>query len=272
MFLAHKNQLVTTDYIVLNQYQNKKVLVNHNGYKLVSNVCPHQQSLISTKAGKGNRVCPYHNWTFDLDGSPVTSGRTEIYCKNTQPLESQPVYEWNSLLFTEPVMFAITQKFNRFELVEQRTDIVNSNYRIIMDLFLDVDHIQSVHSGVYDQIGITDTNVDWNYTKNGSCQTVKQGAYWIAVYPNTMIEWQKGALFITVAEQSNTNQTNVHVFKFKDPRHTELWELNNTVWETAWQQDKSQAEIITEFPNLNLEPQKTHYRDYLTQYDGINQE
>ena len=82
MFLAHANQFKNCDYIVLDQYDKKKVLVNHNGYKLVSNVCPHQKSLLSVKDGLGVRVCPYHNWTFDLDGNPLTSGRTGHYCTN----------------------------------------------------------------------------------------------------------------------------------------------------------------------------------------------
>ena len=118
-----------------------------------------------------------------------------------------------------------------------------------MDLFLDVDHIPTVHQGVYDQIGITDfSDIKWEYYTNGSTQFVydKQGlaAAWIAVYPYTMIEWQRGSLFVTVIEKQNTDQSNVHVFKYTDD--SDQWDLNNTVWETAWKQDREQAELINE--------------------------
>jgi phenylpropionate dioxygenase-like ring-hydroxylating dioxygenase large terminal subunit len=262
MFLGHVNELGVYEYIPLIQYNNKQVLVKDNGrYFTVSNVCPHQKSIISTVASSGNRVCPYHNWTFDIVGNPITSGRTSYYCKNDTSLETHEVYEYSGLLFSTPVHFPIIENLKNLQLVEQRVDIVKANPENIMDLFLDVDHIQCVHQGVYDQIGIDDTSVEWMYYANGSIQTVKQGALWIALYPHTMIEWQQGMLFVTVAEKVNENESKVYVFKYKSiDSTTEEWLLNESVWETAWKQDKSQSELLTEFPKTNLEPGKKHYR------------
>jgi len=264
MFLAHKNTIKEGHYIPLEQYGKKNILANILGeFKIISNVCPHQQSLISTKKGFGSRVCPYHSWSFELDGSPKTSGRTEKYCKNVTTLASATVYEWNNLLFSEPVDFLDEIELGHLELVEQRVDIVKSNSETIMDLFLDVDHIPTVHKGVYDQIGITDTAVDWTYYKNGSGQVVKQGAKWLAVYPYTMIEWQQGALFITIAEPVSNNESKVYVFKYRDPYIEEReWETNEFVWETAWAQDKHQAELIVGVNIYNLEESKQHYRNW----------
>jgi phenylpropionate dioxygenase-like ring-hydroxylating dioxygenase large terminal subunit len=268
MFLSHKSSISSNSFLVLDQYDKKKVLINHHEYKLVSNICPHQNSLISEKNGSGNRVCPYHNWSFDLDGIPITSGRTERYCKNTVPLDSQPVFEWNSLLFDTPVNYDISVDFSNMQLVEQRVDTVNSNYKNIMDLFLDVDHIQSVHAGVYDLVDITNTDVTWKYYSNGSIQQVDQGAFWIAVYPYTMVEWQKGSMFITVAKPYGDKST-VHVFKYHDNNSSTSWKLNEFVWETAWSQDKHQAELINKFSDRNLENQKIHFREFLKS-NGFN--
>lgn len=263
MFLALKSSIPESSYKVLDQYKKQKVLVNHNGtYKLVSNICTHQQSLISSKDGSGVRVCPYHNWSFNLDGSPLTSGRTEYYCKNTESLKTESVYEWKGLLFDSPVDFDIDIDFSDIILVESRIDKVNSTTKNIMDLFLDVDHIQTVHTGVYDLIDIHNTDVDWQYYSNGSIQTIKEGARWIAVYPDTMIEWQKGSLFITVAI-SLGEHSEVHVFKFMNKSNTDDWKLHESVWETAWAQDKNQAELLTEFSQKNLEKQKIHFRSFL---------
>ncbi len=269
MFLSHKLSVLENTYKVLDQFQRQKVLVNDKGtYKLISNICLHQQSLISQSDGTGNRVCPYHNWSFTIDGSPITSGRTEHYCKNSTPLNVDTVYEWNSLLFDCPVNHEIDIDFRDMVLMEKRIDYVKASRENIMDLFLDVDHIQTVHAGVYDMIDINNTNVDWKYYSNGSVQTVNEGARWIAIYPGTMIEWQKGALFITVAIPFEKH-SNVHVFKYMDKNFSNTWKLNEYVWETAWSQDKAQAELLTTFADKNLEPQKIHYRSFL-KTNGIN--
>jgi len=262
MFLAHKNSIKEGEYIPLEQYNKTKIIANIRGeYKIISNVCPHQKSLISLKKGLGNRVCPYHNWTFDISGNPLTSGRTT--CKNNDPLKVEQVYEWDNMLFSVPFNSVTELKLKDLQLIEQRIDIVNANTVTIMDLFLDVDHIPTVHKGVYEQLGINPTLVSWNYYDNGSEQTV-QGAKWVAIYPNTMIEWQLGSLFITVAEHINECQSKVHVFKYRDVNmHEKVWEMNEYVWETAWAQDKRQAELIIGINYDNLETPKQHYRDWL---------
>jgi phenylpropionate dioxygenase-like ring-hydroxylating dioxygenase large terminal subunit len=269
IFLLHKNCILENHYHVLEQFDKKKVIVYSDEYKLISNICPHQKSLISTKDGEGNRICPYHSWSFTIDGSPLTSGRTHSYCRNEIPLDNEKVYEWNSLLFNVKLDFKHHSDFNNLMLMEKRIDIVDSNFKNIMDLFLDVDHIQSIHTGVYDLIGIDNTEVRWEFYENGSIQIVDQGALWISVYPFTMIEWQRGSLFITVAVPITESSTRVHVYKYVDKSSLDSWKLNEHVWETAWRQDRNQAEIITEFSKNNLEPQKIHYRKYL-ENNGIN--
>jgi hypothetical protein len=77
-----------------------------------------------------------------------------------------------------------------------------------------------------------------------------------------MIEWQKGALFITVSIPNNEN-SDVYVFKYADSNNVNNWKTNEYVWEKAWAQDKQQAELITEFAQSNLEPQKIHFREFL---------
>jgi phenylpropionate dioxygenase-like ring-hydroxylating dioxygenase large terminal subunit len=275
MFLAHKNSITLNSYTPLPQFQNKSVLINDGEFKTVSNVCPHQKSLISTSDGVGNRVCPYHSWSFNISGIPIASGRTGKYCKNENSLGTYPVYEWNGLLFSTPVNFDLDINFKDMQLVEKRIDKVHTRYENIIDLFLDVDHIPGVHTGVYDKIGISNIeSVRWKYFNNGNVQYVyneqgELGAAWVTVYPNTMIEWQPGALFITVALKKSLSETDVLVFKYRDAKSDDaLWQLNEDIWETAWQQDKDQAEIITEFNQENLEESKIHFRNWLKY--GIN--
>ena len=283
MFIHHVNHLNDNEYTPFGD--GKNIIANVGGnYQLVSNVCPHQKSLISTQKGQGNRVCPYHGRSFYLDGKPLGDGR--LACKNDTPLKSELLYEWNHLLFTLPIELTKFADFSNLKLVEERTDIVTGNAITIMDIFLDVDHIPVVHTGVYDQIGLTNVcEVEWEYFDWGSVQYVprdtgyadefestlldedknnKYGAVWLAVYPGTMIEWQPGAVFITVNGVTENNQTPVKVYKYRDTRYSERnWELNEEIWEKAWAQDKHQASLIVEVCSDNLEEQKLHFRQTL---------
>jgi phenylpropionate dioxygenase-like ring-hydroxylating dioxygenase large terminal subunit len=269
MFLAHVNDLKEGEYKPLLQFNNKKVIVKDQDYRLISNVCPHQKSLISTCQGRGARVCPYHGWSFDIKGNPLGSGLAAF--KNENSLDSDPVYEWNGFLFSSPVSVLEAEFINGADLVlqETRIDHVKATANNIMDLFLDVDHIELVHAGVYDKINMPDIRkVDWHYYNWGSLQLVPNdtgyGAAWLAVYPNTMIEWQKGAVFITVANDLGNGTSDVIVYKYRDENSNNTeWDLNSDIWETAWFQDKQQAELIAEFNNDYLEESKQHFRMFL---------
>lgn len=270
MFLAHTNDLRNKTYLPIEQLNKHQILINQGGYKLVSNICPHQGSIISKSAGESDiRVCPYHNWSFELNGTPIASGRTNHYCQNTKALSSVPAYECLGMLFSEPI---ICEQLNwldlsNMKLVEYRVDHIKANATSIIDIFLDVDHIETIHAGVYNRLGFGRINeVQWHYYDWGSLQLVRKdevyGAAWLAVYPETMIEWQEGALFITVCEKLSDTNTKVHVFKYMDITKADDWKLNESVWEESWAQDREQAELLTNANYDNLEESKKHFRQW----------
>jgi hypothetical protein len=76
-----------------------------------------------------------------------------------------------------------------------------------------------------------------------------------------MIEWQPGALFVTVAHNTNETSSQVQVYKYRDTRYSQdAWELNNHVWELAWSQDRALAEFIESPAVDNLDELKQHHR------------
>lgn len=265
MFLSHKNSIKDNEYIVLEQFDKERILTKNGDFKMVSNICPHQKSFISENVGAGDRSCPYHGWTFSSKGEPINSGATGNYCTNDKSLKNFPVFEWSDLLFDTEVNFKETIDLSNLILVEKRIDIVKSSFKNIMDIFLDVDHIPIVHKDVYESIGFeTVDDVEWIYYENGSVQKVQNRAMWIAIYPNTMIEWQLGNLFVTVAKEKEKNVSEVLVFKYRDKNSSEFeWHQNELVWETAWRQDKEQAERMSMINNSNQEEQKVHFTNWL---------
>lgn len=282
MFLGHASDIGVGYKKPLLPFERKKVLVNTGtDFLLGNNICPHQGSLIIDSASK-DLVCQYHGWAWDSNGNPVGSGQTRI-C-NDYKLKLKSAHLINNLLFEHAIdLNEVNVDFSNMRLQEERIDIVKTVYTNIVDVFLDVDHIPVVHDNVYDEIGILkDSSIDWFYYNWGSIQKVSKttdqitafdqsllnipeenlAAFWIAVYPGTMIEWQPGAMFITVCIPKD-DQTNVCVYKYKDIRYNdENWKINSEIWETAWKQDRNQAESIVNPSNYHphLEDSKLHFR------------
>lgn len=282
MFLAHKSDIPPNLIKPLAQFNNKKTLLNENGFKLINNVCPHQGSLILTNLSN-NINCRYHGWSWNNNGEPISSGTTQI-CNNFK-LSIKPTFEINSLVFSENIDLNEIDDIDLgfMTLQETRIDSVKTNYKNIIDVFLDVDHIPVVHKNIYDDLGIG-TEVSWKYYNWGSIQFVEKSldysedfkktlegmppqrlaAFWITVYPYTTIEWQPGAMFVNVCVPKE-DSTDVCVFKYRDIRYNNNnWDINSSIWETAWQQDKAQAEaIVSRSMHIpHLETSKIHFRDW----------
>lgn len=287
MFVGHVSDLIPNLKKPLLQYNKTKTLANENGqYYLYNNICPHQGSLILTdKSDKF--VCRYHGWGWDDHGNPTGHGSTDI-CNNFK-LRSKSACVANNLLFSDHVDISHLNfvDLSYMRLVEERIDTLCCSYKNIIDVFLDVDHIPVLHTGVYDSIGITDkSKISWIYSNESSTQLVYKdntiqsefsktllgieeektfSSFWYCLYPYTMIEWQPGSLFVTICLPEN-NSTNVLILKYKDIRYGETnWNINHEIWETAWSQDKKQSESIVLYSDnaTHLEESKMHFRRFL---------
>jgi phenylpropionate dioxygenase-like ring-hydroxylating dioxygenase large terminal subunit len=288
MFLAYNSDLNDNAWRVYPQLPNWTLTRQGTEHALVSNVCLHQGSRLRGQFGQGDRTCPFHGWKYTIDGKPASSGNTAT-CINAGPLNKKPAYVEKNFVFNSPVELHELNFIDtaNLKLVENRIDIVNAHWQHVINLFLDVEHIPVVHPGVYQEIGAANVSeLEWYYKENASIQLVpripvdndfnstllpadlisKYSAAWTTIYPYTMMEWQPGAWFITVCVPVNANQTQVNVYKYRDTRYTDLnWQINERVWETAWAQDRAQAEQLTtvDIPRQNLEQQKLHFTDWL---------
>jgi phenylpropionate dioxygenase-like ring-hydroxylating dioxygenase large terminal subunit len=277
MFLSITSDLNSGEVKPLTQFQNKKFLVNDNGtIKVGNNICPHQGSRIIS-GPTDNIKCQYHAWSWDIKGNPTGSGTTQL-CNNKR-LSMNETYIKNGFVFDKDfIMPKLPISLNGFELVEHRIDSVRvSDPRHIMNIFLDVDHIPIVHKNVYDKTGIVgDPDVEWEIFDQGSIQKVyrsdtdsKPLAFvWIAVYPYTMIEWQQGSMFITQMIKHENGVADVAVFKYKNTSSTD-WKIDESTWETAWSQDRVQAEQMAVMMVNRLEDPKLHYMAW-TEKNGID--
>jgi phenylpropionate dioxygenase-like ring-hydroxylating dioxygenase large terminal subunit len=133
--------------------------------RAMSNVCLHRMSTILT--GTGNKrtiVCPYHAWTYNLDGSlrgaPAMS-LNEGFCKENYQLPQVRCEEWLGWIMVtlnqhaEQVSLqladveALIDDFGMEAYVEtfHETHIWDTNWKILAENFMESYHLPVCHAG-----------------------------------------------------------------------------------------------------------------------------
>ncbi|MEP1352826.1 MAG: Rieske 2Fe-2S domain-containing protein [Tateyamaria sp.] len=157
----------TGDYVTLDLAgQPIIVLRDGNGaLKAMSNVCRHRMSTLLE--GRGNArsiVCPYHAWTYNLDGSlrgaPAMT-QNEGFCKTDYALPDIRCEEWLGWVFVTlnadaaPVSNQLTslaemiEDYNLENYTETffETHIWDTNWKVLAENFMESYHLPVCHAG-----------------------------------------------------------------------------------------------------------------------------
>ena len=150
------------------------------------NVCPHRASTLVEDSGNCGRalVCPYHGWTFHLDGrlaaTPRPGGFVEPVDRSAHGLREVRVDVWLQFVFVNvsgdapPLhewLHPAPEQFARHNLeaatrVYELDDEVNANWKVMMDnAFCDY-HLEFVHENTLGRFADASTLQEeiWDYT------------------------------------------------------------------------------------------------------------
>ena len=144
------------------------------------NVCPHRAAIVAQ--GRGNRKslqCKYHGWTYDLEGRLMRAPEFEgvkNWDKESVCLRPIQVTAWGPWIFVNldpqakpmsKVYGAIHREikqagFNldKMRLVERRDYLIDCNWKVYVDNYLEGYHLPIAHPGLFREIDYDQYRVD----------------------------------------------------------------------------------------------------------------
>jgi len=163
------------------------------------NTCRHRGGpLVKTACGKADGfICGYHGWTYSLDGKLVNLREKRDFPGldlSTRPLISVRCEKFSHWIFinedpgAEPLLEHVHPFFEYFQqfepdawrLVAQESFDVKCNVKVLLDAFLEVYHLKSIHKDTVDRF------LDYR----GTTIALYRHGHSLMVTPNRRPEWQ----------------------------------------------------------------------------------
>ena len=196
VFVAHERWLPVPGDFVAETVGSEPVLVVRDldgSLRAFANVCPHRASLLAEGRGNCGRrlVCPYHGWTFELDGRLTGIPRRSLFATPLDPsrlgLTELRLDTWEGLVFVN-VTGDAPELLDYLEDVPDLLcghdiagmglgvsldDAIAANWKLVMDNAICDYHLSIVHAesiaalvdldGLSEQAGATTAvaNVPW---------------------------------------------------------------------------------------------------------------
>lgn len=198
--------------------------------RVFRNVCPHRGAELVACAGTLDRfTCPYHAWSFRLDGtcigSPHMRGALEIdgepFDLRRHPLDELPCAIWQGFVYTtnapveraDPhpatVLGALDDvlgryRIDRYEPVADGVDIWATNWKCLLENFLDAYHVFKVHRSTF--ASESDSTASTTIHRGGAAHThhvavdAPDSSYGVADPDNTTLEgtWRHSTVLAAV--------------------------------------------------------------------------
>lgn len=145
-----------------------------------SNVCRHRASIITEGQGKAaNLRCPYHGWTYGLDGRLLACPEFEgvlDWDKSAVCLPQYRVEVWGPYVFVnqDASAPALSEVFgdipqevaklggsvDQLEFSQRRHYVIQCNWKVYVDNYLEGYHLPTAHPGLFRELDYAQYRVD----------------------------------------------------------------------------------------------------------------
>ena len=161
------------DYVTVQAgLYNLLVVRGPDGLRAFHNLCRHRGTQLLRTAGRSKKVitCPYHDWSYSLDGELIAVPEQEREFPDLRPCElglhEAAVATWRGMIFAHPDPAAESLEewlgeLPQFlgshrpeDLVEtpegRSKHVIRANWKIVAENFMDVYHLAHLHSATLD--------------------------------------------------------------------------------------------------------------------------
>ena len=218
------------DYVT-DELSGVRVLVTRNSERKVRaflNVCRHRGAQVVHGCGSGKKafVCPYHAWSYDLDGRLRSRGPSDAFpdiSADNASLVPIPAAEKHGIIWvknspgpdldTDDLLQGVGPELASFKLdttCHYQTAKLHKrmNWKLVIDTFLETWHIGTLHRQTVAPIFQPNINVFDAFGRNGrfilprrsilelrdqpelEWDLLKHSAIIYLLFPNTLIVWQ----------------------------------------------------------------------------------
>ena len=167
--VGHESALACSGDYLTAEIGTQSVIVTRtdNGLRAFHNTCRHRGSQLCTKSsgrfGNGRIICPYHTWTYSLDGALLaTPGRVEggQFDNDDYPLYQVHVDTWRGFMFVNLAESPATSVLEQVGLeapmvdnwpleslraVHQESRIIHCNWKVFWENYSECYHCPRSH-------------------------------------------------------------------------------------------------------------------------------
>ncbi len=131
--------------------------------RVLSNVCRHRGALLADGRGNTHRlVCPYHHWSYDLEGKLAGAPRMDVhktFDKAACRLPKFAAEEWHGFLFANlstnppplaPRLAGLASLIRNYHMEEMKLryvadEIWHTNWKCLIENFMEGYHLSPLH-------------------------------------------------------------------------------------------------------------------------------
>ncbi|MDJ0780001.1 MAG: ring-hydroxylating oxygenase subunit alpha [Gammaproteobacteria bacterium] len=256
-FVCHEEKLrAPGSYVALDiEGQSVVALRNRDGeLRAYYNVCKHRGHELLFGEGQTKRItCPYHAWTYDLDGALVTAPRSEhienferrdicldpvqieVFCHlvfvNLDP-EAAPLAQQSGALASEVMSYA--PDLADLTFATRLTYRIQANWKSVVDNFLECYHCPVAHKGFSSMIDMDTYHVETHGIYSSHMAKARSGANSAYNIDNaTVTDHAVWFLWPNMTLMRYPGRGNFMVWRFYPVGPEETWEEFDFFFETA---------------------------------------